>query len=91
MLEITQAPVDQFGRCRGRAGSKVAHFGEDDRIAASHRVAGDAAAIDATADHKDIGDVVALSHVEGGFLAALVIARGALMQLWRCVKSMAAA
>jgi hypothetical protein len=54
VLEIAQAAVDQLGRGRRGAGREVILLAEIDRIAASRRFAGDAAAVDAAADDRDV-------------------------------------
>ena len=56
ILEIAQAAVDQFGRPRGGAARQIVHLAEMDREPAPGRVAGDAASVDAAADHGEIID-----------------------------------
>ena len=54
MLEIAQAAMDQLGRGGRGAAGEIVHLGEKDAVAAPGRIAGDAAAVDAAADHHDV-------------------------------------
>ena len=54
MLEIAHAAVNQFARRAGGRRCEIVFFAKEHRPAAARRVAGDAAPVDAAADHRDI-------------------------------------
>jgi hypothetical protein len=54
MLKVAQAPVDQLGRGGRCPAGKILHFGEKHAVAAPHCITGDAAAVDAAADHHNV-------------------------------------
>ncbi len=59
MLEITQATMNKLGGGGRRAGSEIALFRKRDGIAPAHRIAGNAAAVDAATDDKKIENILA--------------------------------
>src|SRR3546814_3178045 len=55
MLQIAQAAMDQLGGGRGGGAGEIAAFGKDHRQTATGSIAGDAGAVHAATDDKEIG------------------------------------
>jgi hypothetical protein len=63
IFQIAQAPVYQLGRGRRRGAAEVPLLAQEHRQPAARRIARDAAAIDATADHgKVVGRLRTVGH-----------------------------
>ena len=56
VLQIAQPAVEEFSRGRRRCRREIVHFREHDRKPATRSIAGNATAVDATADDEDIGN-----------------------------------
>ncbi len=54
IFEIAQAAMHQLGRPGRRPARQVVHFAQENRIAAAHRIARDAAAVDAATDDSEV-------------------------------------
>src|SRR3982074_3386227 len=54
IFEIAQAAMHQLGRPRRSSASQVIHFAEENRVSAARRIAGDATAIDAAANDREV-------------------------------------
>ena len=54
VLEIAQAAMDQLGRSRRGGAGKIVHLAQPDLERPSHRIAGDACAVDSAADHEKV-------------------------------------
>ena len=53
-FQVAQAAMDQLGRLGGGGAGEIVHFAEADLERPPRRVAGDACAIDAAADHEQV-------------------------------------
>ena len=54
VFEIAQAAMHQLGRPRRGAAGQVIHFAEENRVSPAGRIAGDATAIDAAANDREV-------------------------------------
>ncbi len=54
VFQIAQAAMDQLGRLGGGGAGEIVHFAEPDLERPPRRVAGDACAVDAAADHEQV-------------------------------------
>ncbi|MGY3412222.1 hypothetical protein ACVWZV_008335 [Bradyrhizobium sp. GM5.1] len=62
IFEIAQAAMHQLGRPGRRPARQIVHFAQENRVAAAHRVARDAAAVNTASNNGEVENTIQQTH-----------------------------